>query len=114
MPMLPKRPCPVAGCPVLGFCAQHQRPRVEQPRPRLYDDRRGSSTARGYSYKWQQMRKQYIALHPVCVKCGRPSAAVDHIIPRRAGGADDERNYQALCHACHSKKTAVERRQRIC
>ncbi len=110
MPMLPKRPCPVAGCPVLGFCAQHQRPRVEQPRPRLYDDRRGSSTARGYGYEWQQRRKKYIQAHPLCVRCGKPTQQVDHIIPKSRGGSNLDANLQALCGYCHKQKTARERR----
>lgn len=35
MPMLPKLPCRVAGCPVLGPCAKHARPVVVQPDRRL-------------------------------------------------------------------------------
>ena len=41
--------------------------------------------------------------------CGRPSTDVDHIIPIE-GQKDplffDVENVQALCHSCHSKKTA--------
>jgi 5-methylcytosine-specific restriction protein A len=36
------------------------------------------------------------------------STDVDHIIPREAGGSDDDENLQGLCHACHSRKTAQE------
>ena len=74
MPMLPKRPCPVAGCPVLGPCAVHRRPALlPTEKPRLYDDRRGSSAQRGYGYAWRQRRKEYIKLHPFCVRCGKPT-----------------------------------------
>jgi 5-methylcytosine-specific restriction protein A len=33
---------------------------------------------------------------------------VDHIVPRREGGADERPNLQPLCAACHSYKTATE------
>ena len=39
-----------------------------------------------------------------------PATDVDHIRPHK-GNEDlmwDEENLQALCHACHSRKTAAE------
>jgi 5-methylcytosine-specific restriction protein A len=78
-----------------------------QRRPRPKDNRAGS-TARGYGIHWQRKRNWYIKHHPLCVKCGRIATDVDHIIPRVRGGTDDEDNLQSLCHACHSRKTAVE------
>jgi 5-methylcytosine-specific restriction protein A len=112
MPMLPKRPCPVAGCPVPGPCPVHRRPVRPQPAQpvRLYDDRRGSSTQRGYGYAWQQRRKEYIKQHPFCVRCGKPTTDVDHKLARRFGGSEDDSNLQALCGSCHKAKTARERR----
>lgn len=114
MPMLPKRPCPVAGCPVLGPCAVHRRKNfTPAEKPRLYDDRRGSSAQRGYGYAWQKFRKDFIARHPICCRCQmRPTTDVDHIVPRSRGGSDDERNLQPLCGACHKSKTAREKRMR--
>ena len=46
------------------------------------------------------------------MKEGRYTKAtdVDHIVPHR-GDRDlfwDRNNWQALCHSCHSKKTAAE------
>lgn len=35
---------------------------------------------------------------------------VDHITARRFGGGDEWENLQSLCHECHSKKTANEKR----
>jgi len=112
MPMLPKRPCPVAGCPSLGPCPTHQRPAQPKPPQRMYDDRRGSSTQRGYGYAWQQRRKEFIKRHPFCVRCGKPTTDVDHVIPRSRGGSDDDRNLQPLCSRCHKQKTAREKRMR--
>ncbi len=69
---------------------------------------KSSSTARGYGYKWQQYREQYLAQHPLCVMCtarGLVTAAtvVDHKVPHRG----DERlfwdpnNHQSLCKPDH-------------
>ena len=38
-----------------------------------------------------------------------PSAELDHIVPLAAGGELwNSANWQALCEACHEKKTAAE------
>lgn len=57
----------------------------------------------------------FLKRHPLCqdpdgVHGGRPVPAtdVDHIKARRDGGGDDWSNLQALCHSCHSRKTARE------
>lgn len=72
-------------------------------------DNRQTSAERGYGHSWRKLRAAYLASHPVCQHCQREAATdVDHIIPRRKGGTDDEWNLQALCHACHSRKTVKE------
>ncbi len=113
MPMLPKRPCPVAGCPVLGPCAVHRRPALPPAeKPRLYDDRRGSSAQRGYDRQWRKKRAEYLKRHPFCRLCLRSrSVLVDHIRPKVKGGTDDEYNLQALCNHCHNIKTGLEKRR---
>lgn len=74
--------------------------------------RRGSASSRGYDQTWRKVRASYLLRHPLCVVCGRAgrtveAAEVDHIVPIANGGARlDERNLQALCHSCHSRKTA--------
>lgn len=77
--------------------------------------RTGSSTARGYGYKWQRLRARILAAHPLCVECEKRgiiklATDVDHIRPHKGDPALmwDEHNLQALCHACHSRKTARE------
>ncbi|MCY1310866.1 hypothetical protein D9M68_764060 [compost metagenome] len=74
-----------------------------------------TSTQRGYGYKWQMARERFLAKHPLCRKCseqGRVVVAtdVDHVIPHRGDQALfwDERNWQPLCHSCHSVKTQTE------
>jgi len=47
-----------------------------------------TSSQRGYGYKWQKAREQFLREHPLCLMCqaqGRVEAAtvVDHITPHR-------------------------------
>ncbi len=78
-----------------------------------------SSTQRGYGYKWQQARAQYLREHPLCVMCqavGRVEAAtvVDHITPHRGNQSLFWRrsNWQPLCATHHSRdKQREEHRQ---
>jgi 5-methylcytosine-specific restriction protein A len=60
----------------------------------------------------------FLREHPLCADPfgkhgGRPVAAsvVDHVVPKRGGGADSEENWQPLCKACHDHKTAVKDRR---
>ena len=77
--------------------------------------KKGSSAARGYGARWRRLRERFLFEHPLCEEClkrGRavPATDVDHIRPHRGEEALmwDEENLQALCHACHSRKTAAE------
>lgn len=110
MPMKPLRPCNKAGCTALtrdGYCDRHKQNR--QP------DNRPSAHQRGYTCRWSKARTEYLSSHPWCVECrdhGRRVLAneVDHIIPHR-GDMElfwDRNNWQGLCRACHSRKTARE------
>jgi len=47
-----------------------------------------------------------------CVACGeREADALEHhhLVPRAAGGSDDEANLITLCHVCHGKAHGYER-----
>lgn len=111
MPSLPLRPCTYSGCPKLvarGRCADHQR--APKPiAPRLYDDRRGSSTARGYDRHWGKLRLTVLNENPFCA-CGMKAVEVDHKIPKRSGGTDERSNLQSICRSCHARKTKRENR----
>ncbi|RKR79607.1 HNH endonuclease [Marinobacter nauticus] len=117
MPRRPLKPCAAAGCHELlrgqRYCDKHQ------PAPRQYnrakERERGSSTQRGYGYKWRQARRDWLMANPLCAECnrqGRITAAtdVDHIIPHRGDLKLfwSRSNWQSLCHPCHSRKTARE------
>ena len=85
----------------------------ERKRKAGIDRDRGSSTQRGYGYKWQQYRVGYLARHPLCERCeakGKlvPATVINH---RRDHGGDqllfwDEANHEPLCKACHDEHTA--------
>lgn len=81
---------------------------------RLYDDRRGSSSARGYGADWQRFRLAVLAAEPLCRFCaaaGRIVAAneVDHIktIADRPDLRLVRSNVRSLCKRCHSGRTAA-------
>lgn len=112
-----KKFCLHRGCTTLvesGRCKKHSKDK--QLARQQYNKERGSAAARGYDYRWQQYRIRFLALHPLCEKCLLkyrvvPATDVDHIIP--VSGPDDplfwdSDNHQALCHGCHSEKTAME------
>jgi 5-methylcytosine-specific restriction protein A len=100
-----------------GYCDACKRTRSAST---ANDARRGSSTARGYGYKWQQARAYWLKLHPLCVDPYSDHGVrvvegkhVDHIVPH---GNDfsthglfwSRSNWQTLCAECHSKKTSRE------
>lgn len=70
------------------------------------------------SYRWKQLRKSYATANPICEHCYahgmiEPLAVVDHILELEDGGDPyDYNNLQSLCHCCHNKKTASERKRR--
>lgn len=106
MPMKPKRPCKHPGCPRLTsgpYCELHAK---------VHAGDRASAFERGYSRRWQMVRKQFLVKHPLCALCeqsGKLTSAtvVDHIQPHRGDEALfwDERNWQPLCKKCHDRKT---------
>lgn len=111
MPMKPKHPCRHPGCPELveagqKYCERHKSMHPEEVR---------SAASRGYNSRWRKARKAFLQSHPLCEEClkhGRYVKAtdVDHIKAHRGDPKLfwDQSNWQALCHSCHSKKTARE------
>mgnify|MGYP004656662155 CR=1 FL=1 len=122
MPSAFKRPCKQPGCrkyaiPGKGYCEEHLKQHEEYVATikAQRDKYRGTRTERGYSNVWSRASKRYLCEHPLCVECLRqgittPATEVDHIKPHK-GDKElfwDENNWQALCHKCHSRKTARE------
>ena len=84
-------------------------------------EQRQASSKRGYGAPWRRLRAEVmtdIAIeqgwpYPCCEYCLNDGEHVhatdlDHKVSKRRGGTDDRDNLQALCHSCHSKKTAKE------
>lgn len=112
------RPCLEPGCPAVaterGRCAEHAAP-AEAERRRTHDARRGSSTARGYGYRWQKLRAMVLRREPRCRDCsaaGRVTLAeqVHHIDGNSRHNALE--NLMPLCASCHSRRTNAENRGR--
>lgn len=75
----------------------------------------GTSASRGYGSKWRDVAKKFLAKHPLCAECERQgviaqATCVDHIVPHKGDKKLfwDRKNWQPLCHECHSRKTARE------
>ncbi|WP_137719339.1 HNH endonuclease signature motif containing protein [Methylobacillus flagellatus] len=117
MPTKPPKPCKQAGCRALvyggAYCEDHAKQRRKQ-----VEAQRGTSTQRGYGYKWQQASKGYLKQHPLC-ECEqclagqlrlRQATVVDHKIPHRGDMTLfwDRQNWQAMNKSCHDSKTARE------
>ena len=95
-----------------GAKPQHQR-NAEAERDR------GTASARGYGRDWQRLRLVILARDPLCLFClaeRRLVAArqVDHIRPicERPDLRLDPANLRGLCDACHSRRTAGDRKGR--
>ena len=81
----------------------------------------GSSHARGYGWKWQQVRvavlkrDRYVCQCSVCKSSGRVRVAseVDHIVPKAQGGSDAMDNLQAINAQCHRDKGLQDRGYRV-
>ncbi|MEV0586338.1 HNH endonuclease signature motif containing protein [Nonomuraea sp. NPDC050310] len=104
MPKRAPRRCTAAGCPnhaTDGRCPQHRHPpRRTQGKPRP------SSYQQGYDAAWAELSKRIRRQRPICEtpRCSEPSKHVDHIDGDNTN--NEEWNLQALCHPCHSRKTA--------
>jgi len=116
MPTRAMKGCAYPGCTALiargRFCPEHQAAGGMST-----DMDRGSAAARGYDARWRKLRDMFLARHPLCAdlfgyhqrdKVTELATDVDHVLPKRAGGADSYDNLQALCHRCHSRKTALQ------
>jgi 5-methylcytosine-specific restriction protein A len=66
--------------------------------------------------KLQEIRKQHLAINPLCVMCKakgkvRLATQLDHIVALDNGGGESEdpfHNRQGLCTPCHLIKTAQD------
>jgi 5-methylcytosine-specific restriction protein A len=72
--------------------------------PRL-EQRRGSSTQRGYDSRWRRLAADAIHRHPYCTICDSTvDLTADHIVPLSQGGTNTMSNIRVLCRSCNSRK----------
>lgn len=95
--------------------AQAQRRAHWKRRGVLYERTKRKRPPRAYGPRWRRLRRLVLAREPLCRECAPrglvvEATEVDHIIPLRAGGTDDDANLQPLCKRCHSRKGAREGR----
>ena len=93
------RVCTSPGCPKLTPCAVHAAPAWKH----------ASTADRGYGWQWARLRASVLREEPCCAHCGRAATTVDHVRPKARGGTDERENLQALCAACHTRKTDWEK-----
>jgi len=106
-----------ARCPqpaVTGsLCAKHSSTKVLE-KPRVY----GTHNKAFYNNaRWKALRELVLTSEPLCLCCKRygvvrPAVDVDHIMPLSHSPtlSTNLSNLQALCHACHSRKTQHEKK----
>lgn len=110
MPFRSPRPCTQPGCTELVTSGSHCSIHAKKA-----DEQRGSAAERGYGSAWRKIRNAFLQKHPWCADpygyhqgMHVMAAHVDHKLPLKAGGTNDESNLQQLCQHCHSVKTAKE------
>jgi 5-methylcytosine-specific restriction protein A len=102
MPARVPRLCPSRTCPghVDGRTCTPRRPWGAS----------GSAEARGYGAAWQRTARRILKRDAgLCYVCRTSGATqVDHVVPRAAGGTEDDGNLAAIHASCHRRKTAAE------
>lgn len=110
--------------------------KLQTIQPGSWRTNKQSSTARGYGYKWQKAREEFLSTYRYCVYCARAvgitvaftnpeyiglciragvgkAEVVDHIEPQRGDDAVfwDRANWQPLCKSHHSSDKQREEAQ---
>lgn len=98
-----------------GYRPKNPEGEIKKPnKKRKYIPRRSEeskSWQRLYSMaKYRKARSRFMSENPYCVECGKVATDLDHIKPHKGNMKLfwDKSNWQPLCKACHSRKTASE------
>ncbi|WP_336623540.1 HNH endonuclease [Oceanobacillus profundus] len=101
-----------------SYCEEHKHIQLEKElkRHRHYNRQRDPILKKFYNSKeWIALRDYVMMINNyLCVKCPMTTAEeVDHIIPVKVDWSLrlDINNCQPLCHDCHNKKTAEDKRK---
>ena len=82
---------------------------IVDPKPVLADEHRSSKQPKREPLPVAPETRQRVFERDAyrCRMCdGHRNLTIDHIMPRSAGGSDDDGNLQTLCRPCNSKKGA--------
>lgn len=62
--------------------------------------------ANGSTSRWRKIRLRILARDGCCQLCGQTEGRmhIDHIIPKRLNGTDDDWNLRQLCQNCNLSK----------
>lgn len=117
----PFRICREFGCNNLTketYCKDHEHigREKELKRHRQYNEQRDPVLVKFYNSKEWKALSQYVMAtnHYLCIQCETvPADVVDHIIPVKINWSLrlDPNNCQPLCHKCHNKKTAEDKKK---
>lgn len=106
----PLHPCSKPGCPLLTktrFCQLHEIAYKKQA-----DDRRKSSSERGYNHLWHLIRNLKLSESPLCERCLQKQvdriAVLVHHRDRNPRNNVSE-NLESLCVICHDDEHKGER-----
>ena len=116
---MPRSICAYPGCQVTApvgerYCdwCRDKAEVEDRIRARKREQRRGSSSERGYDYRWQRFRSSYLAEHPLCESClARGEAEAANELHHRKKLADypelkyEPTNLMPLCKRCHDERT---------
>jgi 5-methylcytosine-specific restriction endonuclease McrA len=59
----------------------------------------------GSTRQWRSIRERILRRDGfICQYCGQEADTVDHVIPRRLGGLDDDQNLLSACYKCNLAK----------
>ena len=87
----------------------------DRDRKARFDKTRPSSSARGYTSKWEAARAEWLAAHPWCKRCGKRAEVVDHIAAHKGCKVKfwDQSNWQSLCQYHHNSAKQREERAKV-
>ena len=99
----------------MPFGAPAHKPHQAKGTKVVKEPKRLKTSQQGYGWRWQQARLVHLRHEPLCRECLKENRAVkgtdvDHIVRHQMdmGLFWDRSNWQTLCRAHHSAKTARE------
>lgn len=106
MPRRPQRPCSYHGYPNLcdgQYCEEH----ASLMNRRYNKFERSADSNKKYGRAWWEIRKRYVAAHPLCEMCLKedrltPVEEVHHIKPVSQGSTNEFSNLMSLCQSAFS------------